>query len=113
MSTSGSTMGTSPASWQSAAYRASACAFALMHARVGMPEPMVITARHFAKRAPRLAYSFSRSRRPSRPSVTFSPGNPASAFAPVSTLMPGMMPRSARSFGNGTPFRLDCRMVSS
>ena len=55
ISTSGSTIGTIPASWQSAAYRASACAFAWIQASDGMPSPIVITARHFAKRAPRLA----------------------------------------------------------
>jgi hypothetical protein len=43
-----------------------------------MPSPIAMTARHFAKRAPMPRYSASRSRRPSRPSVTFSLGEPAS-----------------------------------
>src|SRR5438309_1684388 len=55
-----------------------------------MPGPMLMTARHFAKPAPIFAYSCRRSRRPSRPSVTSSPGAPASGFEPLSTLMPGM-----------------------
>ena len=38
----------------------------------GIPSPMVMTARHLVNAAPREAYSASRSRRPSRPSVTFS-----------------------------------------
>ena len=67
------------------------------------PAPMSITARHLANRAPSSGYSSSRSRRPSRPSVIVSPGKPASAFAPASTLMPGIMPCWARYFGNGTP----------
>ena len=37
--------------------------------REGMPSPIVITARHLAKRAPSAWYSSSRSRSPSRPSV--------------------------------------------
>src|SRR3954465_5287360 len=45
-----------------------------------MPSPMVITARHLQKRVPISEYSASRSRRPSRPSVTFSPGAPASGL---------------------------------
>src|SRR5207244_2684523 len=39
-----------------------------------MSSPIVITARHFVKRAPSSRYSFRRSRRPSRPSVIFSSG---------------------------------------
>ena len=53
---------------------------------------MVITARHLAKRAPSLKYSSRRFGRPSRPSVTFSPGCSGRFFAPASTLMPGMIP---------------------
>ena len=45
-------------------------------ASVGMPSPIVITARHFAKRAPSPRYSSRRARSPSSPSVTFSPGKP-------------------------------------
>jgi len=56
---------------------------------VGIPGAMLMTARHFANRAPSLAYSWRRSRRPSSPSVTSSPGAFARSFEPVSTLMPG------------------------
>ena len=42
--------------------------------RRACPAPMVITARHLAKRQPSLKYSSRRLDRPSRPSVTFSPG---------------------------------------
>ncbi len=45
--------------------------------------------------------------------MTFSPGAPASSLAPVSTLIPGMIPRAARSCGNGVPSADDCRIVSS
>ena len=74
---------------------------------------MKIVARHLANRAPSSRYSASRSRSPSSPSVTVSPGNSASGFAPVSTLMPGMMPSAASSSGNGGPSIADCRIVSS
>ena len=52
ISTSGSTIGTSPASWLSAANRASAWAFVQMAYSLGRPSPMLMTARHFVKRAP-------------------------------------------------------------
>ncbi len=84
-----------------------------MHAIVGMPSPIVMTARHLAKRAPSPAYSASLSRRPSRPSVTFSPGKPAMGLAPLSTLMPGTIPLPERSLGKGVPSDADCRRVSS
>ena len=45
--------------------------------------------------------------------MTVSPGNIASGFAPVSTLMPGMMPNVASSSANGGPSVADCRIVSS
>ncbi len=53
ISTSGSTIGTSPASWEQAAKRARASALARMQPEVGMCSPMVMTARHLVKRAPR------------------------------------------------------------
>jgi hypothetical protein len=53
ISTSGSTIGTSPASCDSAAKRASASALASMQVRVGMPSPMAMTARHLVNLAPR------------------------------------------------------------
>ena len=37
----------------------------------------------------------------------------ASGFAPLSTLMPGMIPLLSSSFGNGVPSADDWRMVSS
>ena len=78
-----------------------------------MLSPMVITARHFAKRAPNSLYSASRSRNPSRPSVIFSPGKFAIAFAPLSTLIPGMIPCSSNAFTKVRPSRVFCRIVSS
>ena len=42
-----------------------------------------------------------------------SPSASASGFAPLSTLMPGMIPFDASSFGNGVPSALDWRIVSS
>src|SRR5919106_1479388 len=75
---------------------------------------MMYVARHLAKRAPSSRYSARRSRRPSSPSVTVSPSAArASCLAPLSTLMPGMIPLLASSFGNGTPSLVDWRMVSS
>jgi hypothetical protein len=56
----------------------------------GMSEPMVITACHFEKRAPRPRYSSKRERRPSSPRSAF-PEAPGSATAPLSTLIPGMI----------------------
>jgi len=79
----------------------------------GVSSEMVITARHLANLAPRRAYSFRRSRRPSRPSVTSSPGKPASGTVPLSTLMPGRMPFFAMYSANGTPLRVAWRRVSS
>ena len=79
--TSGSTMGTSPASWQAAAYRPSACAFARTAIADGMPGAMRSTARHRAKQAPSSAQERSRGSSPSRPSVTVSPRVPASGRA--------------------------------
>ena len=80
-----------------------ACAFATIAKSVGVPSPIRIVARHFANRAPSCTYSASRSRNPSSPSVTVSPGNRASGFAPVSTLIPGIEPAASRTLTNGTP----------
>ena len=113
MRTSGSTIGTIPASWQSAAYRASVCAFTSMQYALGRVSVMVYVARHLANRAPSEWYSARRSRRPSRPSVTVSPSASASGLAPRSTLMPGMMPWSSRIFTSGVPSVAFWRMVSS
>jgi hypothetical protein len=41
--------------------------------------------------------------KPSRPSVIFSPGCAAKSLAPVSTLMPGIIPASVRTLRNGVP----------
>ena len=90
-----------------------------MQPRLGMASsppgavPMVMTPRHFAKRAPIAAYSASRSRRPSRPSVTSSPAKPAIGLAPASTLMPGTMPACPSACAKGTPAFVVCRIVSS
>ena len=53
ISTSGSTIGTSPASWELAAKRPRASALARMQPEVGMCSPMVMTARHLVNLAPR------------------------------------------------------------
>jgi hypothetical protein len=74
---------------------------------------MTMTARHLANLAPSSAYSASRPRRPSSPSVTVSPGRPASGLVPVSTLMPGSIPASARARGKVAPPDTRCRNVSS
>ena len=65
-----------------------------------------------ARRAP--CSSARRSRRPSRPSVTFSPSAPASGLAPVSTLIPGIMPRAASRSGKARTVggRLADRLVA-
>ena len=72
-----------------------------------------MTARHLAKRAPNFRYSASRSRNPSRPSVIFSPGKFAIPLAPLSTLIPGMIPCSSNAFTKVRPSRVFCRIVSS
>ena len=79
----------------------------------GIFVPIVITARHFVKRAPSLPYSASRSRNSSRPSVIVSPGKPASGFAPLSTLIPARMPWLLSASGNGMPAAVFWRIVSS
>ncbi len=84
-----------------------------MQYSLGMLFPIVMTARHFVKRAPSSRYSSSRARRPSRPSVTVSSSASASGFAPLSTLIPGMTPLDSSSFGNGVPSAELCRIVSS
>jgi len=73
----------------------------------------VITARHFANRAPSSRYSTNRARRPSSPSVTSSSGDFASFVVPLSTLMPGMIPCASRISGNARPSDADWRIVSS
>ncbi len=113
MRTSGSTIGVSPASWARAAYLARACALASRQVVVGRPSPIRITARHLANRAPSAAYSASRSRSPSSPSVTTSSGKPASGLVPPSTLMPGRMPWRCNRSGIGVPSSVRCRIVSS
>ena len=45
--------------------------------------------------------------------MTVSPSAPASGLAPMSTLIPGMIPRLFRSSGNGVPSEALCRIVSS
>jgi hypothetical protein len=102
------------ASWHSAAYLASACAFVQTQYSLGFSGGAIeYVARHFANRAPSSRYSSSRARSPSRPSVIVSPSASARGFAPVSTLMPGMIPLLSSSFGNGVPSSVDWRIVSS
>src|ERR671921_180574 len=113
MRTSGSTMGTRPASCEKAAKRARARAFDSMHLTVGIPSPMVITARHLVKRAPITTYSSSLSRSPSSPCVYFSPGARGRSTVLLSTLMPGTTPCLSRTCGSGVPSEDSWRMVSS
>src|SRR5450830_537264 len=84
-----------------------------MHVVVGRPSPIRRTARHLANRAPSVAYSASRSRSPSSPSVMTSSGKPANGFVPPSTLMPGITPWRRRTSGNGVPSAAFWRRVSS
>ena len=84
-----------------------------MHVRVGIFSPIAITARHLAKRAPSFRYSASRSRSPSRPSVTFSSGKFAIGLAPLSTLIPGIIPCCSSASTKVRPSRVFCRIVSS
>ena len=111
--TSGSTTATRPASWQAAAYRPSACAFARTATAEGMPGAMRSTARHRANWAPSSAYWRSRGSSPSRPSVTVSPRVPASGPRPASTLIPAIMPSACRATGNVRPRVASWRSVSS
>src|SRR5215475_9601204 len=84
-----------------------------MHVRVGIPCPIVMTARHLAKRAPSFRYSVNRSRSPSKPSVILSTGKFAMALAPLSTLIPGTIRCWSSTSTKLRPSRDFCRMVSS
>ena len=64
-----------------------------IHLSVGMPSPILITALHLVNLAPIDAYSFNLSSKPSKPTVTVSPGQ-SSIGSPLSTLMPGSAPCS-------------------
>jgi len=78
------------ASWHKAAYLASACALASMQPRWEFRRPGQSRRATWQSVRPseRTEQAFAR---PSRPSVTFSPGWPARSFAPASTLIPGMI----------------------
>ena len=99
------------ASWQSAAYRASACAFALTQARLGSrrrcgSRPAILrSARHDPVFRDPIA-------EPSSPSVMVSPGARARGRAGID-LIPGRMPRPARTWASGVPVELFCLIVSS
>src|ERR687889_403113 len=84
-----------------------------MHLTVGIPSPMVITARHLVKRAPISTYSSSLSRSPSSPCVYFSPEARGRSTVLLSTLMPGTTPCLSRTCGSGVPSEDSWRMVSS
>ena len=94
-------MGTIFASWHNEAYLARAWALAKIHKSDGIPSAIVITALHLANRAPISKYSWSRSLKPSKPSVIFSPENPDKFLAPVSTFIPGITPLSCKTFTRG------------
>ena len=80
---------------------------------LGPESNIVITARHFANIAPNFLYSSNLSRKPSKPSVTFSPACPANSFAPASTFIPGIIPLSDKYFGKGISLNVVCFIVSS
>ncbi len=84
-----------------------------MQFRDGSASVIEYVARHLAKRAPSPLYSASRSRNPSRPSVTVSPSENGSAFAPRSTLIPGMIPCFSSTSTSGVPSAAFWRIVSS
>src|SRR6266566_3176572 len=67
----------------------------------------------FGKARSNCRYSASRLRSPSRPSVIFSPGKFAIGFAPLSTLMPGMIPCCFNASTKVRSSRVFCRIVSS
>src|SRR5215212_6658487 len=69
-----------------------------MQPSVGMPSPMVMTARHLVKRAPSSLYSASLSCSPSRPWVNFSLGERGKFTVLLSTFMPGITPWSSSTF---------------
>ena len=106
-------MGTILASCTRAAYRARACAFDLIANSEGYLWEILYTALHFVNLAPRLKYSVNRSLKPSNPSVTFSSGEPANFFAPVSTFIPGIEPKLLINSGIVFPAELYCFIVSS
>ena len=102
--TSGSTIGTSPAS----------CAERGVAGERVRVHPDAVLARDAARRSSTSRATWrtwrraggtrpSRSRSPSSPSVTVSPSASASGFAPLSTLIPGMTPLLSSSAGNGVP----------
>lgn len=88
-STSGSTMGTSPADWLMAAYMARPRAAAAMAASLGragaeeLAGRMVMTARHLVKDAPASLYLVQRALRLSRPWVKDSSGLAGRGTTPV------------------------------
>src|SRR5918999_2645915 len=84
-----------------------------MQLSVGMPSPMVMTARHLVKRAPRSLYSASLSPKPSRPWVNFSLGERGMLTVLLSTFMPGMTPWLSSTVGIGVPSEASWRRVSS
>ena len=63
---------------------------------------------HFVNLAPNLKYSANLSLKPSSPSVTFSSVEPASFFAPVSTLIPGTEPELLINSGIVFPEEVFC-----
>mmetsp|Transcript_3736 Transcript_3736/g.8325 ORF Transcript_3736/g.8325 Transcript_3736/m.8325 type:complete len:287 (+) Transcript_3736:38-898(+) len=97
MSTSGSTIGTSPSACEMAAYLASVFAMASTHCADGLTSPLSSSppstcraALHFVNVHPAFFAALHRSGKPSSPDVTCSPGSPlVSGTSPLSTLHPG------------------------
>ena len=102
------------ASWHSAAYRASASAFTSIAYGDGRLVGDRVRGAPLGEPRAELAVLGQALPQPVEPSVTVSPSAAsASGLAPLSTLMPGMIPLPASTFGNGTPSLEDWRIVSS
>ena len=78
-----------------------------------MSSPIVITARHLLKTAPSVLYSAKRSRRPSRPSVTSSPGQNGKRLRAEIDLDARMDALVLQDFTSGVPSAAFWRIVSS
>ena len=84
-----------------------------MHPCEGKLLPMLITARHFVKRAPILKYSAHLESRSSIPCVTFSISEFSKGARPLSTFIPGSASFCFIKSTRGVPSLVFCRIVSS
>jgi hypothetical protein len=97
------------------AYRARACAFAVMQPRLGSASSIWITARHLTKRAPMPRYAARRSRRPSKTLGDGLVGRAGERLRAGIDLDAGNDALARKDFGerHGIPGELFCRIVSS